>query len=290
MKRYMLLTPLLTNAGVYQYQPLTLEQAQAWLDQGSAPLCRLPLLGSIMTALTGRQLVLQPDMPLTLETGDEALIAQFQFPGSRAKLWSKRERLAQQAPALRLDEVAQCTRFGLLRKAAPLDSYIRSITQWDWAFRADHPLRYLVHEAVLEQYGIYQLAHWSLDEALTWLEERPVISQLRYDGTCKALEVLSDRDIPLWENHLVASLMLRPGDQGLVVSFTYPDGQAPKPYVPYTRPLSAAYARAHTDTWLLTRLSDDVIERHSSAFSPTTPPANKALAQASVRQLANAAR
>src|SRR5712692_6915133 len=99
-----------------------------------------------------------------------------QFPEDDQKPAYKRGRVATQARPLSLGEIRDHIRFALLRKFARLDAYTRSITQWDSGHRSGGR-RYLVHDAVLLEYGIYEFARINLVEALAWLEEGRYESQ-----------------------------------------------------------------------------------------------------------------
>ncbi len=266
MQRFMFLTPRLTRPGLYQFLPIGLEQARAWLEEGPEPTACLPLLSSIAQALTGQTLAIQPDAFLSMHTGDEALIAPYRCSGWKNMAWSKREKKAQNARQLSLQDVRERVPFGLLRKVAPCNSYTLSVTVWDYAF-ADRQQRYLVHDALLEQYGTYQYVRCDLGEMVTWLGEGPFTPQLQLDGACKALEILAGCDISLWDSSLATSYTLRPGDQALVVRFQYPAEADVVPSMPYVGPpLTRDYVRHHLQGCLLTRLSDKFLERHNSSF------------------------
>jgi len=266
MSRFIFQTPVVNRDGLYQYTQLSLAQARAWLNEGPDPAFRMPLIGSVITALTGRQLQVRQGERLFMHTGDESLIVRFQFPQDEGRPGYKRGHVATWARPLGQDDLRDHVQFGLLRKFARLDEYTKSVTQWDAAFRSDGRRRFLVHDAVLGEFGTYQLARCDLSEALAWFEEGSFVSQLRYDGTCKSLELLTDRDISLWESNSRASLSLRPGDQALVAYFHHPGGYRPSPFEPYTAPLSLEYARAHTTLCLLTRLSAEFVEANARTF------------------------
>jgi len=265
MQRFIFQSAVIHKDGLYKYQRLSLEQAAAWLTDGPDPVFRLPLVGSVVKTLTGREVPARPGERLFLHTGDEALIAIFDFPEDRGTPGHKRGSVATLAKPLTLADLRNHVRFGLVRKFARLDSYTLSIAQWDSAHRSDGR-RYLVHDAVLLEHGTYQFGRIDLAEALTWLDEGRYESQLRYDATCKALELFSDRDITMWESNSQANLKLRPGDQALVAYLHAPGEEKPKPFEPYTGTLSLEYVRAHTNLSFLTRLSDEFVQRNSSAF------------------------
>ena len=266
--RYIFRTPVINRDGLYQYQPLSLEQVGAWLADGPDPLFRLPLIGSVVQTLTGRKLPVHPSERFFLHTGDEALITIFDFPEDRSKPGYRRGQVATTARSLTLAELRESVQFGLLRKFARMDGYTQSITCRDAAHR-NRRWRSLVHDAILVEYGIYEFARCEHAEAQHWLDEGPYESKLRYDATCKALEVLFvECDITLWETNSRASLSMHPGDQSLVVYFHSPEDK-PKPFEPYTGTLSLEYVRAHTNLSFLTRLSDEFVQRNSSAFPMT---------------------
>jgi hypothetical protein len=265
MQRFIFQSAVISRDGLYNYQQLSLEQARSWLAEGPDPIFRLPLVCSLVTALTGQTLLARPGERLFLHTGDEALIANFDFPEDRGKAGYKRGHVATQARPLTLADLRDHVRFGLLKKFARLDGYTKSVSQWDAGHRGDGR-KYLVHDAILLEHGIYEFGRTDLAEALTWLDECCYESQLRYDATCKALELLSDRDITMWESNSQANLKLWPGDQALVVYLHAPGEEKPKPFEPYTGTLSLEYVRAHTNLSILTRLSDEFIQRNSSAF------------------------
>ena len=266
MSRFIFRTPVLNRDGLYQYLQLSLAQARAWLKEGPDPVFRMPLIGSVITALTGRELQVHQGERLFMHTGDEALIVLFQFPGDQGRPGYKKGHVATQARPLDEAELRDHVQFGLLRKFAKLDEYTKSVTQWDAAFRNDRRRRFLVQDGVLGEFGTYQFARCDLGEALDWFEEGSFVSQLRYDGTCKSLELLTDRDISLWGSNSSASLSMRPGDQALVAYFHHPGGYRPPPFESYTAPLSLEYARAHTSMCLLTRLSDEFVEANARTF------------------------
>jgi hypothetical protein len=235
-------------------------------ERDPAPIYRMPLIGSVVAALTGRELQVNQGERLFLHTGDQALIVLFQFPEDEGRPGYRRGSGAAQARPLCEVDLRDHMRFGLLQKFAKLDGYTKSITQWDSAFRADGRRRFLVHDAVLGAFGTYQYARCDLQESLAWFDEGGFVSQLRFDGTCKALELLTDQDISLWESHSRASFRLAPGDQALAAYFHHPGGYRPSPFEPYTGPLSLEYARAHTTMGLLTRLSNEFVEANARAF------------------------
>ena len=266
MSRFMFQTPVVNRDGLYQFTQLSLAQVCAWLNEGPDPVFRMPLIGSVITALTGREVPVHQGERLFMHTGDEALIVLFRFPEDEGQPGYKRGHVATWARPLGQADLRDHVQFGLLRKFAKLDEYTKSVTQWDSAFRADGRHRFLVHDAVLGEFGTYQFARCDLLEALAWLDEGLFVSHLRYDGTCKALELLTDRDISLWESNSQASLSMRPGDQALAAYFHHPGGYRPSPYESYTAPLSLEYARAHTTLSLLTRLSAEFVETNARTF------------------------
>ena len=266
MSRYIFQTPVINRDGLYQYLPLSLEQARAWLNEEPTPIYRMPLIGSVVAALTGRELQVHQGERLFLHTGDQALIVLFQFPEDEGRPGYRRGHVATQARPLCEADLREQVQFGLVQKFAKLDGYTKSVTQWDSAFRAGGRRRFLVHDAVLGAFGTYQYARCDLREALAWLDEDSFVSQLRYDGTCKAFNLLTDRDISLWESNSRASFQLSPGDQALAAYFHHPGGYRPSPFEPYTGPLSLEYARAHTTLCLLTRLSDEFVEANARTF------------------------
>lgn len=265
-RRFMFQTPIVNRDGLYSYQPLSPERARIWLDEGADPLFRMPLIGSVVKTLTGRDLPVNPGERLTLHTGDEALIVLFRFPEDEGLPGYKRGQIATRPRDLGLSEIREHIGFGLLRKFARLDGYTLSVTQWDSAHRDDGGSRYLVHDALLDEFGTYEFARCDVESAAAWLNEDRYVSQLRYDGTCKALELLADHDITLWESNSKARLTMRPGDQALVAFFHYPGGQNPRPFETYAGPLSPAYVRANTSLSFLTRLSDEFVQRNTGAF------------------------
>lgn len=265
MQRFIFQTPVVTRDGLYSYLPLTLEQARIWLSQGEAPAFRLPLIGSVIQTLTSKDLAARPGERLFMHTGDEALIVLFDFPETRYTPAYQRGQVATQARALSLADVRDHVRFALLKKFAKLDSYIQSITQWDSAFR-DRRWRYLVHDAVLTQYGVYQFGRIAVAEATAWLDEAPFESLLRYDATCKALELISDSEVTLWETSGRATLSMEPGDQALVAFLHAPGEAKPKPFEPFRGQITREYALSHTSLSLLTRLSSEFFEVNARIF------------------------
>lgn len=265
MQRFIFRTPVINRDGLYSYWPLSLEQATAWLVEGPDPVFRLPLIGSVVTALTGRNLPVSPGARFFLHTGDEALIAVFDFPEDRGKPGYRRGQIATQTRPLTLADLRHCIQFGLLRKFARVDDYAQSILYRDVAHRV--PRRHsLVHDAVLVDYGIYEFARCERPDAAIWLDENKYESKLRYDVTCKALEILFDLDLTLWEVNSRARLSMSVGDQALVVYFNSPDEEKPRPFEPYTGSLAPSYVREHMKLSLLTRLSDEFILKNSDAF------------------------
>ena len=264
MQRFIFQTAVINRDGLYSYQPLTLEQARSWLNAGETPLFRLPLISSLVQTLTGRVLPHREER-FYLHTGDEALIVRFDFPEVRHTPSYQRGQVAMRARTLSLADLEH-TQFGLLRKFAKLDSYTRSVTQWDSAFR-QRRWRYLVHDAVLTQHGIYQFGRIDVAEAVAWLGEGRYESQLRYDATCKALELLSpDCDITLWDSNTQASLSIESGDQALVAFIHTPGAERPRPFEPYHGDLSREYVLNHIGLGLLTRLSAEFIEMNARTF------------------------
>jgi hypothetical protein len=265
MSRYIFQTAIVNKDGLYSYELLTLEQASAWLANGPEPLFRMPLITDVIQTLVGKNMGACPDQRLYLHTGDEALIMVFAFPEYQALPAYKRGIAAAQPRSMSLTDVRASVHFGLLRKFARLDHYVLSISQWDSGFR-DRRWRYLVHDAVLSQYGIYQFGRVDVSEAVAWLDEGPYESQLRYDVTCKALELVTNCDVTMWNSYSLASLSMEPGDQALVVYFHSPEATRPRPFEPFTGTLSPAYVRQHTNLSVLTRLSNEFIERNRDAF------------------------
>ena len=270
MRRFAFQTAVITHDGLYSYQGLSLEQAQAWVAEEPEPAFRMPLIGSVISALSGREMSVRPHERLFMHTDDEALIVLFEFPEDEHKPAYKRGRVATQARSLSLADVREHVRFSLLKKFARLDAYTRSITQWDAGHRGGGR-RYLVHAAVLLQHGIYEFTRIDVPEALTWLDEGRYESQLRYDATCKALELLSDSDFTMWESNSQARLLLRPGDQALIAFLHPPGEERPKPFEPFHGELTRNYVLGHTSLNLLTRLSDEFILRNfpSAQMTPT---------------------
>jgi len=264
MSRIIFQTAVVNKDGLYSYESLTLEQASAWLVNGPEPLFRMPLIASVIQTLVGKNMAACLDQRLYLHTSDEALIMVFAFPEYQTLPGYKRGIATAQPRSMSLADIREHVQFGLLRKFARLDPYVLSISQWDSGFR-DRRWRYLVHDAVLTHYGIYQFGRIDIAGAVAWLDESPYESQLRYDATCKALELLSDYDVTMWEAVSRPSLAMEPGDQALVIYFHSPE-EKPKPFEPFTRTLSPEYVRQHTSLSLLTRLSDEFIERNSDAF------------------------
>lgn len=259
-------TAVLNKDGVYSFQQLSVEQTVAWLADGPEPIFRMPLIASVIETLTGKQIAARPGERVYLHTGDEALIMDFVSAGAYSDLPGyKRGIAAAQARPMSLAEVRESVRFGLLRKFARLDPYVLSMSQWDAGWR-NRRWRYLVHEAVLTRFGIYQFGRIDLTEATAWLNEGRYRSQLRYDVTCKALELVTDCDVSMWGSYSQASLSMEVGDQALV-AYCYPPGTIkPKPFEPYTGPLPVDHVRQHTNVNLLTRLSDEFPERNRGAF------------------------
>ena len=266
MQRFIFQSAIVNRDGLYSYQPLSLEQVQAWLNEGPEPIFRMPLVGSVIEALTGREWSARPHERLFMHTEDEALIVSFQFPEDRGKQGYKRGLVATQPRTLSLAEARDHIRFSLLRKFAKLDDYTRSVTQWDSSFR-HRRWRYLVHDAVLIQHGVYQFGRIDVAEAVSWLNEGRYESQLRYDVTCKALElVLPDCDITMWESNSRTSLLMEPGDQALVVYIHTPGEEKPKPFELYRGELSREYVLSHIGLSLLTRLSSEFAELNAHTF------------------------
>lgn len=264
MARYIFQTAVVTKDGLYQYEPLTLEQTSAWLANGTEPLFRMPLMASVIETLVGKRLAARPTQRFYLHTGDEALVMVFEFPEHQRLPGYKHGIAAAQPRAMSVADIREFVRFGLLRKFARLDPYALSITLWDAGYR-NRRWRYLVHDAVLTRYGIYQFGRVGIDGAVDWLEEGPYESQLRYDATCKALECLFDCDVTMWESVSRPSLAMDPGDQALVAYF-HTTGENPRPFEPFPGTISPAYARQHTSLSILIRLSDEFIERNRDAF------------------------
>jgi hypothetical protein len=267
MARFIFQTPVINRDGLYQYLQLSREQARAWLNGGSDPLFRLPLVASVIEALTGKTLPTRKKERLYMHTGDEALIILFQFPEDEGRPGYRRGQIATQHLPFEPDDLLTHVQFGLLRKFARLDGYVQSLVQWDPAFSYAGKHRYLVHDAVLASFGTYHFARIPLAEAQDWFEEGFFVSHLRYHGTCQALELLTDLDFSLWEHTSRADITMRAGDQCLVAYFHHPDGYRPAPFEPYSAPISREYARAHTSLCLLARLSDEFVERNRSVFS-----------------------
>ena len=269
MQRFIFQTPVINRDGLYSYQRLTTEQARSWLREGEDPLFRLPLITSVVETLTGRVLPHRPEERCYLHTGDEALIVRFDFPEVRHTPGYQRGQVAMRARPLSLADLEHI-QFGLLRKFARLDSYTRSVTQWDSAFR-QRRWRYLVHDAVLGQHGVYQFGRIDVAEAVAWLNEDRYESQLRYDATCKALELLSpDCDITLWDSNTRASLSMEAGDQALVAFIHTPGAERPKPFEPFRGDLSREYVLSHIGLGLLTRLSSEFLEVNARTFPTAT--------------------
>ncbi len=265
--RYIFRTPVINRDGLYSYQPLSLEQATTWLTEEPEPIFRLPLIGSVVSALTGRDVAARPRERLFLHTGDEVLIVLFDFPEDQGVPGYKRGQAATQARPLTLSDFRTSIRFGLLKKFARLDAYVRSVTQWDAAFGdRDGKRRYLVHDAILTHFGIYEFGRIDLPQAVGWFDEGRYENQLRYDGACKALESLVDRPISVYDSNTRASLSLHEGDQALVVYFQYPGGEHPLPLEPCTQKLDEGYVRTHTQLNVLTRLSNGFVQRNSRVF------------------------
>ena len=265
MQRYIFQSAVVNRDGLYSYQPLTLEQAAAWLTDEPEPIFRMPVMASVIQVLTGRESVTRPHERIYLHTDNEALIMDLAFPEYAGLPGYKRGIAAAQPRFLSLAEVRRSIRFGLLRKFARLDPYILSISQWDSGFR-HRRWRYLVHEAVLSQFGIYQFGRIDAVEAADWLAEGSYESQLRYDVTCKALQLVTNCDVTMWDSYSLASLSMHVGDQALVAYVHTPDTIRPRPFEPYTGPLPLEYVRQHTSLNLLTRLSDEFVERNASSF------------------------
>jgi hypothetical protein len=267
MQRFIFQTAIINRDGLYSYLPLSLEQAQAWLIEGPDPAFRLPLIASVVEALTGKTPPVHRQQRLYMHTGDEALIVLFQFPEDKGRPGYRRGQIATQDLQLEPDDLLEHVQLGLLRKFARLDGYTQSLTQWDPAFYYTGRHRYLVHDAALgSAFGTYHFARTTLDEAQNWLDEGFYISHLRYLWTCRALELLTDRDFSLWENSSRADIAMRSGDQCLVTYFHHPDGQRPAPFEPYSAPIPLEYAHAHTNLSLLTRLSDEFLDRNNEVF------------------------
>lgn len=267
MARFIFQTPVLNRDGLFQYLPLSREQARAWLNEGPDPLFRLPLVASVIEALVGKSLPVHKRERLHMHTGDEALIVLFQFPEDEGRPGYRRGQVATQDLQLEPDDLLEHVQFGLLRKFAHLDGYVRSLVQWDPTFTSAGRHRFLVHDAVLgASFGTYHFTRIDLGEAQDWFEEGFFISHLRYHGTCRALEQLMDRDFSLWENSSRADITMREGDQCLVAYFHHPDGYKPAPFEPYSAPISLEYARVHTNLCLLTRLSNGFLAHNRDAF------------------------
>lgn len=236
MQRSIFQVPIVNRDGLYSYQPLSIDQARAWLNEGEDALFRLPLLGSIVQTLTGRVLPHRPKERLFLHTGDEALIVCLDFPEIRHTPPYQRGQIALRARPLSLADLHEYVRFGLLRKFARLDPYVQSIVQWDAAFR-DRRWRYLAHEAVLTNYGLYHFGRIPVTDAVDWLTAGPYSSQLRYDATRKALELFVDDEVVLWDSSNWAGFSLAPGDQALI-AFLHTPGEKlyPSSHIPTSLP------------------------------------------------------
>jgi len=204
----------------------------------------MPLIASVIEALTGKQIAARPGERVYLHTGDEALVMDFVSSAYPGLPGYKRGIVAAQPRPMSLAEVRESVRFGLLHNFARLDPYILSVAQWDAGWRTRR-WRYLVHEAVLTRFGIYQFGRIDLTEATVWLDEGRYQSQLRYDVTCKALELVSDCDVTMWDSYSQASLSMEVGDQALVVYCHPPGVTRPKPFEPYTDPAGRICAPAH---------------------------------------------
>lgn len=266
MSRFIFQTPVVNRDGLYHFMPLSPEQARAWLNAGPDPVFRMPLIGSVIFALTGKELQVRPRERLVMHTGDEAMIVLFRFPENEGQAGYDRGHVA--AGVRRLDEadLRDHIKLGLLQKFARFDNATKAAAQVDLALCSDRKRRFLAHDAALVEFGTYQFARCDLAQAQAWFAEGSYATQLRYDGACQALSLLTGRDISLRKKDDPASLSMLPGDQALTARFYYPDGYRPAPFEPYPVQLTLDYARAHTTLCLLTRLSDAFVATNAHAF------------------------
>jgi hypothetical protein len=274
MQRLALQAAVLRREGLYQFISLTPQQARAWLDEGEDPLYQSAPVGSVLGALSERQVSprvrgasglrstratrrsssksVKPPDPLGRANPPCTLYRRANFPWRRSATTSGS---------------GSC---GKLRR----DGYVQSITMWDPAYRPGYDrTRYLAQEALLTSFGTYEFSRYDSAKAREWAVEGPFTSRLRYDGTCKALESLLylDAEPSLWVPESSAGLSLRPGDQALIAYFRYPGEQKPHRFEPYTTALDPAYIREHTSFSMLARLSDEFMETHADLFPGASP-------------------
>lgn len=84
--RYLLNSAVITSPGQYDYRPLSIEQARAWIDAGAyRSTIRYQETANALASLIGRPVAVRNET-ITMRPGDEALVFRLVFPPGANRL------------------------------------------------------------------------------------------------------------------------------------------------------------------------------------------------------------